>query len=103
MKIEESTQQTAINVLRNERVEQVAGKDGKPSEAVASSKPGKDNVELSPAVEHLHKATSVQEAPEFRADRVAELQAKIAAGEYKVNSRDVAEKVLNKLAKGPTS
>jgi flagellar biosynthesis anti-sigma factor FlgM len=103
MKIEESNQQTAINVLRNERVEQVAGKDGKPSEAVAPRQPGKDNVDLSPAVEHLNKATSVQEVPEFRADRVAELKAKIDASEYKVSSRDVAEKVLNKLAKGPTT
>ncbi|KAF0220268.1 MAG: hypothetical protein FD174_1348 [Geobacteraceae bacterium] len=97
MKIEESNQQAIINPFKNERVEQVGGKDGKPVDAAGKPQAGRDNVALSPAAEHLNKATASQELPEFRADRVAELKATIEAGEYKVNSRDVAAKMYDKL------
>lgn len=97
MKIEESNQQATINPLRNEKIEQVVGKDNKAVNAGAKPPTEKDNVALSPAAEQLNKVTSSQEIPEFRADRVAELKAMMEAGDYKVSSRDIAAKMYDKL------
>src|SRR5437763_16911772 len=65
-----------------------------PSAAVRQS----DSIEISDAARSL--ATSrkaVTDAPEIRADRVAELKAAIADGTYSVDSRALARSLINKL------
>ena len=65
-----------------------------PSAAVRQS----DSVEISDAARSL--ATSrkaVADAPEIRADRVAELKAAVADGTYSVDSRALARSLIKKL------
>ena len=102
MKIEESNQQVAINLFRNEKVEeQAAARESKPAET--SSKPAVrgDSVNLSPAVDRFNKATEfLKDIPEVRADRVQELKSQIETGSYNVNGKDVAAKMISSMKNG---
>jgi flagellar biosynthesis anti-sigma factor FlgM len=40
---------------------------------------------------------AVENAPDIREEKVASLKKMIASGEYKVNSREVAEKMINEF------
>ncbi len=70
-------------------------KAGQREQAQAANSGGADRISLSPEA-RLH-ATAVQaanSAPDVRADKVASLKAKVETGEYQVNSRDIASKLL---------
>ncbi|SNB45739.1 flagellar biosynthesis anti-sigma factor FlgM [Geobacter sp. DSM 9736] len=101
MKIEESTQQVAVNPFRNEKVEeQAANQAVKPAEA---SLVRGDNVTLSPSVERVNKASeSLKEIPDSRPDRVKELKVAVESGRYQVDSKDVAAKMISALKNGYT-
>lgn len=101
MKIEMNTQQMPIDTFRNERVEEAAKRDNQASEAAAKPQGRKDVVNLSPAVDRYNKATEfLKDLPDTRPDRVQEIKGKIEAGEYNVNSKDVAAKMLNIMRNG---
>ena len=60
---------------------------------------GADAVSVSSMGQEIGKAMQALSAlPDIRADRVAELKAKIDSGEYQVSGRDVAESLLRRAA-----
>ena len=92
MKIDSEQLLATVNKFKNEPIEK--------NETVAVpaeklSRRSADRVELSrngAEIERLKK--SLQVAPEFRIDRVAQLKGQIAAGTYQVDGKAVAEKML---------
>jgi negative regulator of flagellin synthesis FlgM len=74
-----------------DRVDSV-GRRGLPTEATSASS---DKVEISERSRELSRALDeVNSTPEVRAERVAELKAKIEAGTYNVSAEDVAQSLL---------
>ena len=72
------------------RVERGAGQ----SSDVQSNRNG-DSVELSARARELQRARqAVEDAPDVRADRVAEIRQRLAAGTYDVSPEDLARKLL---------
>lgn len=54
-----------------------------------------DEVILSNKAQELSKALqTIKALPEVRADKVKELSERIAAGEYKVDSRELADRII---------
>ncbi len=56
------------------------------SDAVSISEKGKDVVEMT---------RSLKEMPDIRADKIANLKAKIANGTYNISGKDIATKIVN--------
>ncbi|MFW5868652.1 MAG: flagellar biosynthesis anti-sigma factor FlgM [Armatimonadota bacterium] len=57
---------------------------------------GTDQLALSSRAEEIRMArAALAEAPEVRAERVAELKAQVEAGTYRVDPDTVAERILN--------
>lgn len=76
---------------------------GQPGEVSGTARDGKsgrtggssDTVTLSGDAKLFSQAVrDAQEAPEVRADRVAELKAQVESGEYQPDSHKIAEKML---------
>lgn len=44
---------------------------------------------------HSTMVNNLKDLPDVRKDKVAELKARIAAGEYNVSGKDIAEKIVN--------
>ena len=92
MKIDSEQLLATVNKFKNEPPEK------NESAAVVSDKGirrGTDRVELSTngkEIERLKK--TMQVAPDFRSDRVAQLKEQIDAGTYHVDGKDVAAKML---------
>jgi len=92
MKIDSEILPTPVNQIKNEPI----GKNltaALASEKFSRSQP--DKVELSKnglEIEQLKK--TIQEVPDIRIDRVAQLKMQIDAGTYKVDGKAVAEKML---------
>jgi len=58
-----------------------------------------DTVQFSGALAQVHQLTAkLQQIPEIRADRVAELKARIERGTYQPSSNDVADAMLKDLS-----
>ena len=57
-------------------------------------------MDIALTAERVNRTSATIKGPaDFRADKVAELKTKVDSGAYKVNSRDVAEKMLAALSK----
>ncbi|MBU6375904.1 MAG: flagellar biosynthesis anti-sigma factor FlgM [Bdellovibrionales bacterium] len=68
------------------------------SKAAAASRvdAGAANTEISGKAREFARAKEVAaQAPDVREDRIAELKAKIAAGNYKVNSQAIADRMVD--------
>ena len=77
-----------IKVKKNVRAEETA----------ASAVAAKDSVSLSSGSRDVQKIQEIlQETPDIRADRVAEIKARIESGEYRVDARELADKMLSDL------
>ena len=61
-----------------------------------------DRVEISPDAQDIERAREyAQTLPEVRADKVASLKEQIASGAYHVDSRDIADRMLQQAASFP--
>jgi negative regulator of flagellin synthesis FlgM len=92
MKIDSEQLLATVNKFKNEQIEKNETASVAPEKW---SRRGADRVELSRngmEIERLKKAMQV--APDFRIDRVAQLKRLIAAGNYQVDGKAVAEKML---------
>lgn len=89
MKIANTTQK-AVTGQEIEKVGQRAEADGLKKKAAAKGPRQTDTVELSSALDAELKAQESQ-----RAERVASIKSQVRAGKYKVDSREVAEKMLS--------
>lgn len=102
MKIEDNSPSSVVDLLKHQKVEQAqtGTSSGKSQEAVAKTGKGGDKVDIHVGAERVNKTSISLKGPEnFRQDKVAEVQAQIDAGTYRVNSRDVAEKMIAALSK----
>ena len=92
MKIDNEQLLSTVNKFKNEPLEK---NDPVAAGGETLTRRGSDRVELSTngaALEQLKK--SMQVAPDFRADRVAQLKERIDAGTYQVEGKAVAARML---------
>ncbi len=67
-------------------------------ETTSGSVAGKDSVSLSSGSRDVQKVKDIlQETPDVRMEKVAELKARIESGNYNVDSRQLADKMLADL------
>ena len=72
--------------------------EGKPTTSQPTSAPAA-KVELSARSRELHEARRLADAaPDVRADKVAEARTRIAEGSYKVDARQIAERIVDRRA-----
>jgi negative regulator of flagellin synthesis FlgM len=99
MKIDELNQKNAVAYLASARADK-----SEPSEihadAVAKQQGSADKVELSSYMPVVPASKSQQG---MRVNRVEEVKAQLASGNYQVSSRAVAEKMLSRLAAGASN
>ncbi|MDB5095594.1 MAG: Anti-sigma-28 factor, FlgM [Cyanobacteria bacterium RYN_339] len=89
--------------ISNEQAQQIVNAQGvkgaKPVKGPEAARPtsGSDAVSVSSMGQDIQKALSAfGSLPDVRADRVAELKAQIAGGEYNVSGKDIAESLLRR-------
>lgn len=98
MKVDEKTQQTLLNVIRQQEQREKGPVEGKATQGTSQVQSGEDTVNLSQIMERISTVSDfLDELPNVRAERVAQLKAKIEAGEYSVDSKEVAKKMLAAL------
>ncbi|HXZ38108.1 MAG TPA: flagellar biosynthesis anti-sigma factor FlgM [Thermodesulfobacteriota bacterium] len=69
-----------------------------PASSVTSPDAGSDRVELSPQSRDMKKIHEIlATTPEMRTEKVAELKKAIADGSYRVNTEDIADKMLKEM------
>ncbi|MEW6263497.1 MAG: flagellar biosynthesis anti-sigma factor FlgM [Thermodesulfobacteriota bacterium] len=98
MKINEYISGTKTNGYAGEV--KPADQEGRPkAQAGSASEAGSvDKVNLSDRSREIARAQElVRDAPEFRAEKVAEIKAGVEAGTYKVNSLQTADKILRSI------
>ena len=93
-----------INDYRAAQIAQTYGPQGTAESGAKAKKAGAravgmgDGTSLSSAAQELLKARrAVQDAPDVRADLVAELRRQVQAGTYKVDAREIARRLLPTL------
>lgn len=89
-----------INDYRAAQIAQTYGPQGSSDSGAKAKKAGarSDGTTLSSAAQELLRARrAVQDAPDVRADLVAELRRQVQAGTYKVDSRELARRLLPAL------
>jgi negative regulator of flagellin synthesis FlgM len=92
MKIDSEQLLATVNKFKNEPIEKNETAAVTPEKWIRRAS---DRVELSrngAEIERLKK--TLQVTPDFRIDRVAQLRGQIAAGNYQVDGKAVAEKML---------
>jgi flagellar biosynthesis anti-sigma factor FlgM len=100
MKIEQPIRQTLSGQIRNERIEKGNNADTQRPENAANARSDSDKVALSAKMERVQAyKDSISNQPDFRSERVQELKTRIDSGSYRVDSKDVAGKMLASLAR----
>jgi negative regulator of flagellin synthesis FlgM len=91
--------------ISNEQAQQIFNAGGvkgpKAAKGADATRPtsGSDAVSVSNMGQDIQKAIlALGGIPDVRADRVAELKARIEAGEYNVSGQDIAESMLRRAA-----
>ncbi len=82
--LEQTSQKRNVEKVSTVDQQQQAGLSE--SDAVNISEKGKDVSEMT---------RTLKEMPEVRADKIADLKARIANGTYNVSAKDIAEKIIN--------
>jgi negative regulator of flagellin synthesis FlgM len=99
MKVEDS-QQIAATVLKGKKTEKQQDKpvDSSPQNEAMGTSSEPARIEISQQSREAQKAAEIsRQTPEIREDKVQALKAKIERGEYSVDSRDVADKIMRDL------
>ncbi len=82
---------TLEQTSRKRNVEKVSANDKQNSVAVES-----DAVSISEKGKDVSEMTrTLKEMPDVRADKIADLKERIAAGTYNVSGKDIASKIIN--------
>lgn len=82
---------TLEQTSRKRNVEKVSANDKQNSAAVES-----DAVSISEKGKDVSEMTrTLKEMPDVRADKIADLKDRIAAGTYNVSGKDIASKIIN--------
>lgn len=102
MKIDTNPPVTTVNQVKGETSQAASGADARKTGATGGQ--AADTVDLSRNAERLVKANAtLRTMPDVRVEKVEELKKQIAAGEYNVSARDVAEKMLISMRNGVTA
>ena len=100
MKIDDKPILPATVATKNEAAAALADGDIHKSGTAAPGRGG-DTVQLSGNAERVARMSeALQQIPDIRVERVQELKKQVAAGEYAVSARAVAEKMLMTIKKG---
>lgn len=82
---------TLEQTSRKRNVEKVSANDKQNSAAVES-----DAVSISEKGKDVSEMTrTLKEMPDVRADKIADLKERIAAGTYNISGKDIASKIIN--------
>lgn len=89
---------------KGEGAKQPATATGTADSGASAVRPSGDRLELSTTLKRTTRmADTLKALPDVRKGRVEELKRQIDAGEYRVDSKDVAEKMIAAFRKGPKS
>jgi negative regulator of flagellin synthesis FlgM len=84
-----------LNPYTKNKVQESSTTQNNQAQKGESAEQQSDKVELSSKAQELNRITkAVEESSDVRAERVAELKAKVAQGEYKPDSRETAANML---------
>ena len=102
MKINDKSQELLAKRASQGKTEPPAGVPDGNVRPDPDTRPADDKFELSTTLKRISKMTdALKTVPEVRHERMAEIKGQIDAGQYQVDSRDVAEKMITALKKGP--
>ncbi len=97
MKIDELKPPPQLEPVKTTKDKRDAKQLKRDSGAAKALEDSADKLQLSQNVEQAMKLRTLLESlPDMREDKVAEIKARIDAGQYQVDSRAVAEKMLRK-------
>jgi len=100
MKIDDNPILPATVVTRNDATAALATGEAHKNGAAAAGQGG-DTVKLSGNAERVARMSeALQSIPDIRMERVEDIKKQVAAGEYNVSARAVAEKMLMSMKKG---
>ena len=94
MKIDEMSQQAAVAFVKSVRAEKQPDSGEAHGETSARQQRATDTVDLS---SYIPVAAEARQRDGIRANRVEEVKAQLASGNYNVSGRAVAEKMLSKI------
>lgn len=100
MKIDDKPILPSTVATKNDAAATLADGETHKSGSAAAGQAG-DTVKLSGNAERLARMSeALQQIPDIRVERVQELKKQVAAGEYNVSARAVAEKMLMTMKRG---
>ncbi len=93
-----STKENVAQYVQNNQATQVAQQAEREKQASAEQSQAADKVELSAASRDIQKIQEVlKNTPDIRAEKVQELKSKIESGQYRVDAREIANKMISSL------
>jgi negative regulator of flagellin synthesis FlgM len=93
-----NTKENVVQYVQNNQAAQGAQQAEREKQAAAEQSQATDKVELSAASRDIQKIQEVLEnTPDVRAEKVQELKSKIESGQYKVDAREIANKMISDL------
>ncbi|TSA10913.1 MAG: flagellar biosynthesis anti-sigma factor FlgM [Deltaproteobacteria bacterium] len=93
-----NTKENVAQYVQNNQAAQGAQQAEREKQAAAEQSQATDKVELSAASRDIQKIQEVLEnTPDVRAEKVQELKSKIESGQYKVDARGIADKMISDL------
>lgn len=100
MRVDDKSHGVVINLREYQRLRAMPKNAG--TDAPSRDGAREDEVELSSMMKQSREiGASLREFPDVREERVKELKALLASGDYRVSGRDIAEKMLKKAGQDP--
>jgi negative regulator of flagellin synthesis FlgM len=91
-----NTKENVAQYVQNNQAAQGAQQAERKKQAAAEQSQATDKVELSAASRDIQKIQEVlKNTPDVRAEKVEELKSKIESGQYKVDAREIANKMIS--------
>jgi negative regulator of flagellin synthesis FlgM len=93
-----STKENVTQYVQNNQATQGAQQAEREKQTAAEQSQATDKVELSEASRDVQKIQEVlKNTPDVRAEKVQELKSKIESGQYRVDAREIANKMISDL------
>lgn len=93
-----NAKENVAQYVQNNQATQGAQQVEREKQAAAEQSQATDKVELSAASRDIQKIQEVlKNTPDVRAEKVQELKSKIESGQYRVDAREIANKMISDL------
>ncbi|HED00358.1 MAG TPA: flagellar biosynthesis anti-sigma factor FlgM [Proteobacteria bacterium] len=93
-----NAKENVAQYVQNNQATQGAQQAEREKQAAAEQSQATDKVELSAASRDIQKIQEVlKNTPDVRAEKVQELKSKIESGQYRVDAREIANKMISDL------